>query len=368
MPRPILFILMLCMPIIFSAQKIRTEINRDNFGKGNVVWVETWEKINHNTEVYKMVTYDPSSNSTRIWGITTYTLVNGKKEGRYESQYGFGKDYLYVDTYYNYSDGKRQGKAAHFHDKDKLYYEENYVDDKVEGEVIYYHFDGKVRSRGMYKNGEKEGEWINYYWGTDKMQSQGSYKNGRRDGIWYSYFEDGRQEPEVKYINGEMDEDYKSSATNTFVNPWRKLRGLCLYIGSDVEAEQPKGPYKYIYQQRILDAAKVDIEKDSEILIAQKVSQLWKEYEEKLTCNDTTFDVIKGSIIKYAVAKLDDKFIDDVIKWKIDLNKVDEFDEKTVLDYVKDNIERVKGSSLERRYNSYYRWLKNAGAKHKSEL
>ncbi len=98
MPKSLLYILMLCMPIIFSAQKIRTEINRDNFGKGNVVWVETWEKINHNTEAYKMVTYDPSSNSTRIWGITTYTLVNGKKEGRYEVLDGFGKDYLLIPT------------------------------------------------------------------------------------------------------------------------------------------------------------------------------------------------------------------------------------------------------------------------------
>lgn len=68
---------MLCMPIIFSAQKIRTEITRDDFGKGNVVLVETWKEINHNTEVYKVVTYDPS----RIWAVTTYKLVNGKKEG-----------------------------------------------------------------------------------------------------------------------------------------------------------------------------------------------------------------------------------------------------------------------------------------------
>ncbi len=363
--KAILFLCMLSISLSISAQKIRTMTSTNSFG--HVFSVETWEKINNSTEKYKKIYYDPSSNSRIIWGILTYTLVNGKKEGRYEELNNSGKE-QHIKTFYNYVNDKRQGKAAHFHDKDKLYYEENYVDDKVEGEVIYYHFDGKVRSRGMYKKGEKEGEWINYYWGTDKMQSRGSYKNGRRDGIWYSYFEDGRQEPEVKYINGEMDEGYKSSATNTFVNPWRKLRGLCLYIGSDVEAEQPKGPYKYIYQQKILDAAKVDIEKDSEILIAQKVSQLWKEYEEKLTCNDTTFDVIKGSIIKYAVGKLDDKFIDDVIKWKIDLNKVDEFDEKTVLDYVKDKIERAKGSSLEPRYNSYYRWLKNAGAKHKSEL
>lgn len=68
-------------PFIFSAQKIRTEITRDDFGNGNVVSVETWEEINHNTEVYKVVTYNPSSNSTRIWAITTYKLVNGKKEG-----------------------------------------------------------------------------------------------------------------------------------------------------------------------------------------------------------------------------------------------------------------------------------------------
>lgn len=368
MQKLILPLLMLSMSPIVSAQKIRTEINRDNFGKGNVVWVETWEKINHNTEVYKMVTYDPSSNSTRVWGITTYTLVNGKKEGRYEVLDGFGKDYLYVDTYYNYSDGKRQGKAAHFHDKDKLYYEENYVDDKIEGEVVYYHFDGTIRSKGMYKNGEKQGEWINYYWGTDKVQSRGSYKNGRRDGIWYSYFEDGRQEPEIKFINGELDENYKSSSTNTFVNPWRKLRGLCMYVGSYIEDDKPRGRYKYTYQIKILEAANVDIEKDSETLIAQKVSQLWQQYEDKLICNNTLFDVGNGNIIKFAVSQLDDRFISDVIDWKVSLNKVDEFDGRTVLDYVQDQIKSAKGTSLERRFSSYYSSMRHAGAKHKHEL
>ncbi len=155
--------------------------------------------------------------------------------------------------------------------------------------------------------------------------------------------------------------------TSPCPNP-KKLRGLCAVVGDLTEDSNPQGKYKYVYQRRIFEAACVDVNKDSEEEIARKVSKVWRENEDKLICNSTRFEVGNGNIIKFAVNTAFDSFISDVAIWKVDLNKVDETDGRTVLDYVKYKMERAKGSSTERVLSFYYRTLRSAGAKHKSEL
>lgn len=95
---------------------------------------------------------------------------------------------------------------------------------------------------------------------------------------------------------------------------------------------------------------------------------MWKRFENKeLICNNLQFDVSNGSAIKYAVAKLIDPLIRDVIRWKIDLNKVDETDQRTVLDYVRYRADRATGGATENPRH-YYETLREAGAKHRHEL
>ena len=155
--------------------------------------------------------------------------------------------------------------------------------------------------------------------------------------------------------------------TSPCPNP-KKLRGLCAVVGDLTEDSNPQGKYKYLYQRKIFEAACVDINKDSEEEIARKVSKVWKENEDKLICNNTRFEVANGNIIKFAVDSTFDSFLTDVATWKINLNKVDETDGRTVLDYVKYQMERAKGTPSEQRISFYYRKLRSAGAKHKSEL
>jgi len=150
-------------------------------------------------------------------------------------------------------------------------------------------------------------------------------------------------------------------------NP-KKLRGMCAVVGDLTEDSEPQGKYKYLYQRKIFEAACVDINKDSEEEIARKVSKVWKENEDKLICNNTRFEVANGNIIKFAVDSTFDSFLTDIATWKINLNKVDETDGRTVLDYVKYQMERAKGTPSEQRISFYYRTLRSAGAKHKSEL
>jgi hypothetical protein len=150
-------------------------------------------------------------------------------------------------------------------------------------------------------------------------------------------------------------------------NP-KKLRGLCGYVGNFTKDDLPQGRYEYTYQRRILEAACVDINKDSDEEISRKIALVWKENEDALICNNTQFDVGNGSVIKYAVISGFDHFVFDIATWKINLNKIDETDGRTVLDYVKYHLDRAKGTASERRLKLYYAVLKDAGAKHKSEL
>lgn len=152
----------------------------------------------------------------------------------------------------------------------------------------------------------------------------------------------------------------------------RALRGLCMYVGDREENAEPligvDRSYVWAYQKRVFEAAMVDLSQDDREAIRKKISKVWKQNEDELTCNNTRFDVIGGSVIKYAVNMKFDEFILDMAEWNVDLNKVDKFDGRTVLDYVEYQIERMKGTPSETILLNYRRILSDAGAKRSSEL
>jgi hypothetical protein len=150
-------------------------------------------------------------------------------------------------------------------------------------------------------------------------------------------------------------------------NP-KKLKNICMYVdGKQEDSESLKG-YSFVYQKRLLEAACVDVEKDSEEVVADKVRKMWKQFEPQLVCNSLKFDVMNGSIVKYASIVMFDAFIHDIARWKVDLNKVDAADGMTALDYLRDNLEKTKGTDTHRKLTNYYDILRRAGAKHRSEL
>lgn len=150
-------------------------------------------------------------------------------------------------------------------------------------------------------------------------------------------------------------------------NP-KKLRGLCMYVESKEKDPNPQGRYSWKYQKKIFEAACIDVKKDSEEEIGKKISKLWHDNEKTLICNNTKFDVANGNIIKFAVNLKFDEFLINMAKWKVNFNKVDEMDGRTVLDYVQDQIVRNKGLPSEPTLKDYYNMLRDAGAKHKWEL
>ncbi|MBF6610491.1 MAG: hypothetical protein ITF99_05010 [Chryseobacterium sp.] len=155
--------------------------------------------------------------------------------------------------------------------------------------------------------------------------------------------------------------------TSPCPNP-KKLRGLCGFVGDRTPDDDSQGNFKYIYQRKIYEAACVDPTKDSEEEIRSKIANVWNANEATLICSNTQFDTTKGSLIKYAISMQFDMFIYDVVDWKVNFNKIDETDGKTVLDYLDDKIKQNKGNAVEKGLREYYLLLKKAGAKHKSEL
>lgn len=145
----------------------------------------------------------------------------------------------------------------------------------------------------------------------------------------------------------------------------KKLRNLCMMIGEHMT--DPKDKNKYMYETRFYQAGCVQ-NTDSEDEKHRKISEAWAMYEEDLNCTNVQFDVSKGHLLKYAVASTFDHFLDDAVKWKVNLNKIDTSDNRTVLDYIKSHMEINKGTAMELKLKSYYDKLRSAGAKHRSEL
>lgn len=147
----------------------------------------------------------------------------------------------------------------------------------------------------------------------------------------------------------------------------KKVKFLCLYIDSRTPAEATD-TVRYKYQRQVLDAACVTAE-DSDEARLRKIQSMWKQFEDRLVCNNLQFDVANGNVIKFAASSLFDSFIYDVIDWKVDLNRVDSTDGRTVLDYLRYKIDRQQnGGPVREQFEVYYRALRKAGARHRAEL
>ncbi|MGL3822881.1 hypothetical protein [Sphingopyxis sp. R3-92] len=157
------------------------------------------------------------------------------------------------------------------------------------------------------------------------------------------------------------------AGTRVCPNPSR-LMYVCMNIEARTKDRSPIGYNQYAYYRKILDASCVKIGEDPEAVVNAKVQAMWTELHSEMKCNSTIVDISDASYLKYAVATKFDQFLEDAIEWGVDLNRVDGSDNRTVLDYVKFHRDRHHGSSIGRKMSYYYDLLREAGAKHKSEL
>jgi hypothetical protein len=190
-----------------------------------------------------------------------------------------------------------------------------------------------------------------------------------------SLFAQAGQDPRIaKFLS--VKQGMKTSAAHNYLQTlfpeWdlKKMQHICLMVGAWTPPEEYGTRFKYMYQQRFYLAAKVDTLNDNEQVIAKKISAMWKIYQQTgyTSCNASTFDIRDGNLLKYAVADKFDQFLEDAIKWNLDLNKIDFYDQMTLLDYTDFHLARTKGSALEPKYQKYHDMFRKAGAKYKKEL
>jgi hypothetical protein len=125
--------------------------------------------------------------------------------------------------------------------------------------------------------------------------------------------------------------------------------------------------YRY---QNLVFAASCVLTSDSETIVKAKVQNFWNRYHNVLNCNHFNFNPKNGSVLKLAVARQAEPFIEDALSsWKVGLNHVDQADQLTVLDYI-ENRKKDAGasSSFSKTLQRYYERFRAAGAKHKREL
>ena len=139
-------------------------------------------------------------------------------------------------------------------------------------------------------------------------------------------------------------------------------------IAGRTKDRSPVGYHQYSYYRKILEASCVKIGEDPEEVVKAKVQAMWSALHSEMSCDSTAIDISRASYLKYAVATKFDEFLDDAIEWGVDLNRVDGSDNRTVLDYVKFHRDRHQGNQIGRKMSYYYELLREAGAKHKTEL
>lgn len=126
-----------------------------------------------NPIIEEVITYYPDSTQKK----EQYTLVEGKKEGRFRSWYPSGQ--LNIEEYYkndvlhgegifwresgvmlskdNYVNGKLDGLSQRYHTKGELYKLEHYVQDQRHGRVQRFNEDGESIYEATFEHGLLEG-------------------------------------------------------------------------------------------------------------------------------------------------------------------------------------------------------------------
>ncbi|MFM8743421.1 MAG: hypothetical protein ACKODM_08885, partial [Cytophagales bacterium] len=151
--------------------------------------------------------------------------------------------------------------------------------------------------------------------------------------------------------------------------PPHSFGSLCSSIDQKFEDKDPDSEFMYTFERLFYQYACVT-ETDPEEVKYEKIRNFWNKYNSQLICYSTATDIAGGHILKYAAFWGFDKFIIYVVRdYKVDLNFVELNDNSTVLDYVKNKMDKEQSiTPMYSSLKSYYGILRRAGAKHAREL
>lgn len=106
----------------------------------------------------------------------------------------------------------------------------------------------------------------------------------------------------------------------------------------------------------------------------KKIQCMWNKYRTKISCDFPNLSVPKGNITKASYEINFSVFLYDAVKdYKLDMNFKDPVDNRTILDFIRDEIAFVKKYPVDmtmkiNELERLYKLLKDNGAKHAKDL
>ena len=157
----------------------------------------------------------------------------------------------------------------------------------------------------------------------------------------------------------------QSSDPNAF--DLTQLRGICSYVYDKTRAAPGSG-FRYEFERQLYAAAKIPADQKDRPEAAEKLRTLWRDNQDKFTCDSTNFNVIDGAITKYSLRVRSFPFVNFLISKNMDINLTDGTGE-TLLDYTYTEAYINQGNpALADQLRQYYAMLRRAGAKLSCEL
>lgn len=123
---------------------------------------------------------------------------------------------------------------------------------------------------------------------------------------------------------------------------WNKL--WCGDIASKAKVPSYENKYfEYVFEKKLWQMAGVLMGIDNDETIKKKIQTWWSKYKKKCTCDSLTFNIPNGNILKYSISKNTTVFLETlVLNYDLDINFIDPVDGRNLLDYIIDEIEKMK--------------------------
>ena len=146
-----------------------------------------------------------------------------------------------------------------------------------------------------------------------------------------------------------------------------KLKGICGYVYDRTRAPAGSG-HRYVYGRLMEEAAGVTPADDATTK-KRKVQMLWRDNQSVFTCTASNFNLANGNLLKYSVSSRSYNFINTALgQWELELNFIDPVDRRTLLDYLRRELDANRGNSDESALKNLYDASRERGAKFCYEL
>lgn len=152
-----------------------------------------------------------------------------------------------------------------------------------------------------------------------------------------------------------------------------QFSNLCQNLYDNEPAYDENGPVGYQYQAALWEMSCADLDKDSKEIAWKKIECMWNKYKEKFRCYNTTSVADGKNILKFSIDSGFTVLISEFVKYKFDVNFKDPADNKTVMDFLKNQISIISNSppvneDKIKEYQRLYDKLLTIGAKHAKDL